>query len=81
MRRWTPEHGITRLLTAGTAFDERGIPAWRETPKYLDPYPPHRWGFDGQRYAELALDPLLRDPQLEHALDNPPYRARRSLLS
>ena len=78
---WTPDYGITKFLTAGREFDARGIAAYRAAPKYLDPYPPHRWGFDGQLYAELALDPLLRDPDLGRALDNPPYRARRILLS
>lgn len=78
---WSSDYGITKFLTAGTAFDERGIAAYRATPKYMDPYPPHRWGFDGQLYAELALDPLLLDPDLGRALDNPPYRARRILLS
>ena len=78
---WSREYGITKFLTAGRVFDERGIAAYRATPKYLDPYPPHRWGFDGQLYAELALDPLLRDPDLGRALDNPPYRSRRILLS
>ena len=29
----------------------------------------------------MALDPLLLDPQLHVALDNPPYRAQRILLS
>ena len=77
----TPEYGITRLFTAGSIFNERGIAAYWATPKYVDPYPPHRWGFDGQLYAELSLDPLLRDPGLERALDNPPYRSRRILLS
>lgn len=81
VRVWTPEYGITKLFTAGIMFQERGIKAWRETPKFLDPYPPHRWGFDGQLYAELALDPLLLDPQLKIALDDPPYRSRRILLS
>ena len=81
VRVWSPEYGITKLLTAGTLFEGRGIKAWRETPKYVDPYPLHRWGFDGQLYAQLALDPLLRDPQLGDAIDNPPYRARRILLS
>jgi len=43
--------------------------------------PSDRWGFDGQFYAELALDPLLRDPQLKIALDAPAYRSRRILTS
>lgn len=78
---WSPDYGITKFLTAGHEFDRLGIATYRATPKYMDPYPPHRWGFDGQLYAELALDPLLLDPDLGRALDNPPYRARRILLS
>ena len=42
--------------------------------------PPVRWGFDGQLYAEMALDPLLRNPQMKTALDDPAYRADRILL-
>lgn len=80
VRIWTPEYGITQFLQAGSAFEPRAIPAYRATPKYHDPFPPHRWGFDGQMYAQIALDPLLRDPQLGEALDDPPYRSRRILL-
>ena len=31
--------------------------------------------------AQLALEPLLRDPAIDRALDLPPYRARRILFS
>ncbi|HVW21139.1 MAG TPA: hypothetical protein VHC86_07965 [Opitutaceae bacterium] len=79
-RVWSPQYGITRLIQIGTVFDQRGLAVYRATPKYMDPYPPDRWGFDGQYYAELSLDPLLRDPQIKVALDDPPYRARRILL-
>lgn len=78
---YTPEHGITKFLRVGKEFDDRGTKVFRETPKYIDPYPAHRWGFDGQLYAEMALDPLLLDPHLHVALDNPPYRAQRILVS
>jgi hypothetical protein len=78
---WTPEHGITKFLRVGQEFEERGTDVFRATPKFIDPYPAHRWGFDGQLYAEMALDPLLLDPQLHIALDDPPYRAQRILLS
>lgn len=78
---WTPEHGITKFLRVGREFDDRGTKVFRETPKFVDPYPAHRWGFDGQLYAEMALDPLLLDPHMHVALDNPPYRAQRILLS
>jgi hypothetical protein len=78
---WTPEHGITKFLRVGQEFEDRGTAVFRATPKFIDPYPAHRWGFDGQLYAEMALDPLLLDPHLHVALDNPPYRAQRILLS
>jgi hypothetical protein len=78
---WTPEHGITQFLRVGQEFDDRGLEVFRATPKFIDPFPAHRWGFDGQLYAQMGLDPLLRDPQLHVALDHPPYRAQRILLS
>jgi len=75
---YVPEYGITKLIRIGEEFDRRGIAAYRATPKYIGPG--DRWGFDGQYYAQIALDPLLRDPQIKGAVDNPPYRARRILL-
>ena len=78
---WSPEYGITKFLRVGREFDDRGTAVFRATPKFIDPYPAHRWGFDGQLYAEMALDPLLRDPHLHMALDDPPYRGQRILLS
>jgi hypothetical protein len=36
-------------------------------------------GYDGQFYAQVALDPLLRGNELETTLDAPAYRARRIL--
>lgn len=81
VRTWIPGYGLTRMIPIGREFNRRGTAVYRATPKYMDPYPPDRWGFDGQLYAELSLDPLLRDPGLKTALDNPPYRADRILLS
>jgi hypothetical protein len=80
VRVYSPAYGLTRLIVVGSEFNRRGIAVYQATPKYIDPYPPHRWGFDGQQYAQIALDPLLRDPRLKTAIDNPPYRARRILL-
>jgi hypothetical protein len=78
-RVYSPEFGITKFLVVGRDFDRCGLAVFRSTPKYLGPGDSR--GFDGQFYAELALDPLLRDPQLQVALDDPPYRARRILTS
>jgi hypothetical protein len=79
VRVYSPEYGITKFLVVGHEFDRRGLSVFQSTPKYIGPG--DRWGFDGQFYAELALDPLLRDPQLKTALDDPPYRSRRILTS
>jgi hypothetical protein len=80
IRVWTPDFGLTPFIPIGNVFKDREIAAYRTASKYEDPNPPKRWGFDGQFYAELSLDPLLRDPQLNAALDDPPYRAHRILL-
>lgn len=37
--------------------------------------------YDGQFYAQRALDPLLRDPTMERGMDLAPFRARRILFS
>ena len=79
-RVWSTDGGITRFIQLGREFNHRGTAAYRAAPKYMDTFPANRVGFDGQWYAELALDPLLRDPQTKLAVDNPPYRARRILL-
>ena len=43
-------------------------------------YPP--WAsYDGQFYAQRALDPLCRDPQVDHVMDVAPFRARRIFFS
>ncbi len=53
-------------------------PALRAVPHFTHP----AWAsYDGQFYAERALDPLVRDPAVDHAMDLAPYRARRILFS
>ncbi len=79
-RCWRRDGDLTRFINIGSELNLRGIAAWRAAPKYMDPDPADRWGFDGQYYAEIALDPFLRDPGLPRAMDSVPYRARRILL-
>ncbi len=38
------------------------------------------WGYDGQWYAVLSTDPLLRSPDTLEGLDSPSYRATRILV-
>ena len=70
-------HGFTEMI--GFASPGTGeLPVLQALPHYR--HPP--WGsYDGQFYAQLALEPLLRDPAIDRALDLPPYRARRILFS
>jgi hypothetical protein len=72
-----PQFGFTRLIAFGEQFQERVLPAVRALPHHVHAGS----GYDGQFYAQLALDPLLRDPDLHVALDSVEYRARRVLLS
>ena len=62
----------------GDEFDAQALPAVRALPHVVYP---DSWGYDGQFYAQLALEPTLRDPALLRALDAPSYRARRMLFS
>lgn len=77
-RFYDPRLGFTSLL--GLAEDGH---SW-ETPT-LQAIPHHHnppfQAYDGGFYVQLALDPLLRDPAIDRAMDNPAYRARRILFS
>jgi hypothetical protein len=76
-RFYHPGTGFTALIgfPAGAASE---APALREVPHFT--YPP--WAsYDGQFYAQRALDPLCRNPLVDHAIDLPPFRARRILFS
>jgi hypothetical protein len=75
-RLYHPPFGFTEMI--GFATGDGKLPALQAIPHYS--HPP--WGsYDGQFYAQLALEPLLRDPAIDRALDLPPYRARRILFS
>jgi len=72
-----PSFGFTAFIEFPLANHDNEIPAVRAVPHY--DYP-DSGGYDGQFYAQLAVDPLLRDPAIDEALDTPPYRARRILI-
>lgn len=69
--------GFAPLLRLGGQWESRQHPALRQL---QFPTLPESAGYDGQFYAQLALDPTLRDPALARALDSPAYRARRIAL-
>ena len=62
------------------AFPQAGPtdpPALQALPHYQSPLA----SYDGQFYAQRALDPLLRDPTIDRGMDLAPFRARRILFS
>ena len=77
-RLYEPKTGLTVLIRFGEAFEDRVLPSVRAVPRYVEE---NSAGYDGQFYAQLAVDPLLRDPALGDALDAPAYRARRIFFS
>lgn len=76
-RFYNPGTGFTALI----AFPPEGdfeSDALRRVPHYQHPVSA---SYDGQFYAQRALDPLFRDPTTERGMDLAPYRARRILFS
>lgn len=76
-RFYHPGTGFTALI-GFPAGHEYEAPALRSIPHfdYLG-----AGVYDGQFYAQRALDPLVRDPLVDRAMDLAPFRARRILFS
>lgn len=74
--KFSPQTGFTSLIRFGETWESRRNPALTQL---LVATVPNSSGYDGQFYAQVALDPLLRAPNTRTALDIPEYRARRIL--
>ena len=74
--KFSPQTGFTSLIRFGETWQERRHSVVQGLP--LATVPASN-GYDGQFYAQVALDPLLRSPELANVLDAPNYRARRIL--
>ena len=74
--RWDAHTGFTELLRFGDAFAAQRLPELSDLP--IASVPGH--GYDGQFYAQLAVDPDVLRPEVQAALDVPAYRAQRILL-
>ncbi|MCX7422795.1 MAG: hypothetical protein NT013_25100 [Planctomycetia bacterium] len=72
-KEFSTEHGFLDLPLFGKAFLPHALPIVQE----IDPPARSEHGYDGQFYAQLALSPLLTDPDLPRACDNVQFRARR----
>jgi hypothetical protein len=77
-RFWHPYYGFTRFVQLDEADRRSGIGEIREYPVFT--YEGFN-GYDGAAYAQIAFHPLLGSPELQPALGNVPYRARRILGS
>ena len=71
-----PRFGWTRMIFFGQNFAADTLPRLQRTPHYIHALTDSPGGYDGQFYAQEAIDPSLRDPAFDGALDNPAYRAR-----
>jgi hypothetical protein len=74
--RWDRVTGFTGLPRFGEDLKERRLPALQTLPIKDSPHS----GYDGQFYAQIAVEPNVTSPDLGRALDKPSYRLRRILL-
>src|SRR5262249_34867587 len=77
-RFWHPYYGFTKFVQLDEADARNGIHEIREHPVFA--YEGFN-GYDGAAYTQIAFHPLLDAPELQPALGNVPYRARRILGS
>lgn len=67
------KYGFLDLILFGQIFSERQL----DVVKQVDPEEKSPHGYDGQFYAQLALDPLLLEDETVHASDGMAYFSRR----
>ncbi len=77
-RFWHPYYGFTKFVQLDEADARNGIHEVRENPVFT--YAGFN-GYDGAAYVQIAFHPLLDSPELQGALGNVPYRAKRILGS
>src|SRR6187549_714161 len=74
--KFSPQTGFSSLIRFGETWEPKRDARLSNLPIATVP---NSNGYDGQFYAQLALDPLLLSPETSAALDVPSYRARRIL--
>ena len=67
LKQYDPQTKFTQLILFGWHFQSRALPQVRA----LRPANATPFGYDGQFYAQIAIDPSLKDPNLGAALDAP----------
>lgn len=77
-RYYDPVTGFTSLINFSERDHEFESQTLQRTAHF---HYPGTAGYDGQFYAQLAMDPLLREPDTDTLMDMAPFRARRILFS
>jgi len=77
-RYYHPAYGFTAFIEFPAHGHSYELPAVQAAAHYDHPT---SGGYDGQFYAQLGVEPLIRSADLTRALDDPPYRAHRILFS
>ncbi len=77
LAKFSPRTGMTSLIRFGETWQDRRHTSLEGLQIAIVP---GSNGYDGQFYAQLALDPLLRSSELPRIIDAPSYRARRILV-
>ena len=75
--KFSPQTGFSSLIRFGETWNDHRHSSLQSLPLAVVPASN---GYDGQFYAQIALDPSLRDTELAQVIDAPAYRARRILL-
>ena len=75
---YVPGKGFSALILLGDKIAKNALPDFKAVEPYVQA---DSYGYDGQFYAQIAVNPDLTNPALATAIDNLPYRARRALLS
>lgn len=70
--------GFTGFIRFGEVHFQNAIPEIKEATVYVYE---NSDGYDGQFYAQLAVEPSVTSDSIRSAMDDPGYRARRILLS
>ena len=75
---YSRDTGFTVFLSLPANSHSYELPAVQAIPHAHDEVDD---GYDGQFYAQMAVDPLLRDPAIDRTMDKAGYRTHRILFS
>lgn len=74
---YLPGQGFSSFAKFSGKLSDHYVPELRRLNFYEER---DTYGYDAQYYAQIAIHPELRDPELREAVDSLPYRARRILF-